>query len=225
MNINEIVKSVINMVIPVLGFAVIIWVALLFIGWAIRKIRRKIQKESIVGINNGIKLYKDDSDKYSSEHARAGAGLSDHIRLWIIASNGKRPLYECRIVLDNLEFLGNNTCGNWITAPGGFERKAMKWDDGSPSGKGETDFAQYEKKILEIARVNKSKRIMELPHLDGYSKRTQNQSGKYRFTLKVYANNKFVIKFPIKPITYIVNIKYEQGSSIIRIEDIKRDEL
>ena len=172
-----------------------------------------------------LELCKDDNGEYGSEHVRAGAGLTDHIRLWLIASNGKRSLYNCRVVLDNLEFLGSYTCNDWIAAPGGFERKAMKWDDGGQSGKGKTNFAQYEKKVLEIARVNKSKRIMELSHSNGYSKKTQNRSGKYRFTLKVYANSKFVIKFPIKPITYIVNIKYEQGSSIIKIEDIKRDEL
>jgi len=203
-------------------FFLIIFIIIVFIiaFWPEKSLNEKQDSKSY----KKLELCKDDNGEYSSEHARAGAGLSDHIRLWLIATNGKRSLYECRVVLDNLEFLGNNTCSNWITTPGGFERKAMKWDDGSLSGNGETNFSKYEKKVLEIARVNKSKRIMELSHSDGYSKKTQNQSGKYRFTLKVYANSKYVIIIPIKPITYIVTIKYEEGSSIIRIEDIKREE-
>lgn len=195
-------------------------------GRLLNKLKRRIHhlevEENIIEYN-ALRLEADREGMYVYQHARVGASLSDEIRLWVIVTNGSKTVYECQVVLVDLEYHGNYPGGKWGSAPSGFDRKPMKWDVGYVPREGKIELENNAEKVLEIAKAIKKHPAvgMVISHLDGYSTKKHNLEGKYRATLridgKVLVNN---VKKPIRSLSYAVTFEYQQ-MPLLKIVEIR----
>lgn len=180
----------------------------------------KIEDDNFI-VYEGLTLEEDNTESGFSKALHIGSGLENEFRLSVTIHNADRYIYDCQIVLDNLEFHGSDRNAQWEDSYRGFDRKAMKWDVGYIPNEGKIEVENNSKKPLEIARAitNSS---MQLSYLDGYSRKKYNLNGKYRATLiiygKVLVNS---VKRPIKDLLYKVTFQYDFGS-ILRIIEIEK---
>ena len=162
-------------------------------------------------------LIKDSDGAYLTESLSRQGGTTI---TWLLVQNGKIPVSDCRVTLENLKYFVND---EWVDAPAGFDRKALKWNVGYTSPEGKTNISRDESAELELARAVRLGSIkMEMSHLDGYSPREHLLVGLYKLSLRidgqVLLHNR---KYIIQPIHYEVVIDYRSTPNI-EIKEVNR---
>jgi len=204
---NKIYNLVLWLVFAI-GFSVIVYAFLRSLRWIFTK------------NSDVIRLEKDFDENYLDEITRRN---KNYFRLWVIVQNGKRPVYDCVVGLENLEYQGRSSNGEWVHAPTGFDRKAMKWDVGYIPKEGKIDLSAKARKVVEIAAAFPQPLAkMKLSHLDGYSTKEHLLEGKYRATLRI--DGKVPVsqsKKDIEPRWYEVEYEYQRHSMYLKLLDVK----
>ncbi len=101
----------------------------------------------------------------------------------VIVKNGEKPIRNCRVVLDNLEFYFQ---GEWISSPNGFERKALKWGVGDECSKGAANIAANGSEVLEIVGLFRFPNPhFVISYFDGYTGKTYQLVGMYKLECRI----------------------------------------
>ena len=131
-------------------------------------------------IYNDLIIKLDSEEAYLTEVTKQNRR---EIKMWLVVKNGNKPVRDCRVLLEDLEYYFNN---EWIFSPNGFDRKALKWGVGYDLPEGKVDISTNGSTNLEIA---KSFRIpnphLAISYLDGFSGKTHHLVGIYKLRLRI----------------------------------------
>jgi hypothetical protein len=141
-------------------------------------------------------------------------------RVWLVVKNGEREVRNCRVVLEGLEYHFRD---EWILAPNGFDRKALKWNDGKGNIEGKIDISANGSRSLEVAIARRMPNPhFEISYNDGYSGKTHHFIGKYKLRVRIEGRiDGRKTEWEIEPKIYEIYLDYESTLQL-GIKDIER---
>jgi len=134
--------------------------------------------------------------------------------------NRGAPVSNCRVIVEGFDYCFRN---EWIIAPNGHERKALKWGVRKEPIGGKVDIPTNRSRQIEIA---KARRIPN-PHFvityhDGSAGKTHHLLGKYKLRVKIEARTaNQESESNIETVFYDVYFDYEKTLKI-RVKEILR---
>jgi len=165
----------------------------------------------------GLSLQFDPEDSDFTDALRQN--LSDIARC-LLVKNGDRHLKGCQVLLEALEYLFGD---EWIPPPNGFERKALRWAEGSGSQDGKRAISANGTAKVEIARLFRFPNpYFGISYFDGDHGKTHHFLGTYKLRLRIEGKVADTSSFwGIEPTIFEVVLRYA-GALDLGIVDITR---
>lgn len=144
----------------------------------------------------------------------------DEKGVWLVVKNEGMPVSHCRVLVEGFEYYFLN---EWIIAPNGYERKALKWGASKNTIEGRVDIATKGSRKIEIAKARRRPNPhFELTYHEGATGKTHHFIGKYKLRVKIEAKTEREGSTGvIEPVFYDIYFDYESTLKI-NIEDIVR---
>jgi len=109
----------------------------------------------------------------------------DEKRVWMVVKNRGNPVCNCRVIVEGLEYYFRN---EWIIAPNGYDRKALKWDVRNEPIEGMVDITTKGSRPIEIVRARRIPNPhFRITYYDGSTGKTHHFLGKYKLRVKIEA--------------------------------------
>ena len=141
------------------------------------------------------------------------------IKRTLVVKNGNKPIRECQIILENLQYHFGN---EWIDPPNGYEQKALRWLDEDNHLDGKRDISADRSTFVEIARLFRFPNpFFGIAYFDGGFGKTHHFVGTYKLRLRIQGKvNKRKNLWDMEAVLYDVFLNYAGAREleIIKIE-------
>ena len=144
----------------------------------------------------------------------------DEKSVWLAVKNGGEPVSNCSVIVDSFDYYFQD---EWMTAPNGYERKALMWGGRNEPIGGKVDIASKGSRQIVIA---KALRIPNpnfvITYHDLSAGKTHHLLGKYKLRIKIEAITASEgSERNIEPILFDIYFDYEKTLKI-KVKEIVR---
>jgi hypothetical protein len=188
---------------------------------------------AVIEENNMSNKHKPDTNNYSvyqelsiefdpaeADWADGAHQTASEIEKRVVLKNGSQPVSGCQVVLEELAYHFRD---EWTDPPNGYERKALRWVDGSDAQDGKIVIPANGSATLAILRMYRYPNpYFGITYADGSSGKTHHFAGAYRLRLRLDGEiGDKASRQVIEPPIYEVYLRYV-GALELKIEDIMR---